>query len=504
MLKEIKIVILFILLCCLPTVLLAGITGKISGNVTDVSSGYPLADASIIIVNTNMMTVTDPHGDYFIINVPPDTYTVEARINSYTTLLKSGVIVRTDHTTQIDFSLKETLLENQEATAAEPEVILQDITESRIVAASEDILEIPFVQDISDFINLQVGIEENVIRGGDLESAALMMDGLMVVDNRINRPVMNVNLSSIQELNVIKGGFNAEYGNVRSGLFNIVTKEGDADHYHGSVDFRFTPAHLKHGGESIYSPDNFNNRAYLDPDVCWDGTNKTAETNTIGGYCDEYAQQQNQEFVGWNQWVTTLKGITMTPEEARELYIWEHLIEGCDTLGQKPNPYGDKPDYNIDIGFGGPVPLIGKYLGNATFFLSTRGLWEAFILPRDRDYYEEKNTSLKITSHLHKSIKVSLEGIYTDIRDESGGSWDPHAGQPWNQYNTLLGFGLDHVLSNSTFYNLRVSWFKSRMDYPEIRNDRDTTIVRHFGDVGVTEAPWGTYGWNDTFCILPP
>ena len=91
--------------------------------------------------------------------------------------------------------------------------------------------------EIGEFLNLQVGIEDDMIRGGAMQDAAFMMDGLMVVDNRTNTPLMNVNLSAIQEMNVIKGGFNAEYGNVRSGLINVVTKDGDEAQYNGSVDF---------------------------------------------------------------------------------------------------------------------------------------------------------------------------------------------------------------------------------------------------------------------------
>ena len=92
-------------------------------------------------------------------------------------------------------------------------------------------------------------------------------------------------------MNIIKGGFNAEYGNVRSGLINVVTKEGDV-RYGGSVDFRIRPAQLKHSGPSMFSPDNFYLRPYLDPAVMWEGTNS-------GGW-DEETQRQYPGFEGWD------------------------------------------------------------------------------------------------------------------------------------------------------------------------------------------------------------
>ncbi|MCJ7812327.1 TonB-dependent receptor, partial [bacterium] len=558
--KLIRILNLFVLFCFWVTCLFAGTTGKIAGNVTEASNGHPLAGVLIHIQDTDLEGVTNKDGDYFIINIPPETYTVEARINGYTTLLKSGVIVRTDHTTPIDFSLKKKLLENQETTAAEPEIILQDITERRVIATSNDILEIPFVQDISQFINLQVGVEENLIRGGDLESAALLMDGLMVVDNRINRPVMNVNLSAVQELNVIKDGFNAEYGNVRSGLFNVVTKEGDVDHYHGSVDFRFAPAHYKHKGPNVFDPENVYLRPYLDPAVCYVGT--------ANGTWDAYTQQQNITFIGWDAVAAAANGDAnpdndQTPEQARDMFIWltrAHAKEDWDVVGANALlekygsslaeykalygrdsheiDYGDKPDINIDASLSGPVPLIGKYLGNLNFFTSYRANWDAWGSPIgwDESYYFEQNLQQKLTTRLSSSMKLTLEGLYGEIRTYgrsrnalsesnyySSGSANTSTGlegiyypahyPPFGVYRTMYGIAFDHVLSRSTFYNVRISQLTvQNCEYGSFIPDpadmtvklqdkwlsgsvakRNTEPILSFGDIAMDEAPYGLY-----------
>ncbi len=44
---------------------------------------------------------------------------------------------------------------------------------------------------------------------------------------------MDVNSSAVQELQVISGAFNAEYGQALSGVINLVTKDGNND-FHGS------------------------------------------------------------------------------------------------------------------------------------------------------------------------------------------------------------------------------------------------------------------------------
>jgi outer membrane receptor protein involved in Fe transport len=53
-----------------------------------------------------------------------------------------------------------------------------------------------------------------------------MVDGIVLRDQRDNSPITSVPLSSMQEISVQTGGFSAEYNNVRSGVVNVVTKEG--------------------------------------------------------------------------------------------------------------------------------------------------------------------------------------------------------------------------------------------------------------------------------------
>ena len=52
--------------------------GKISGRVTDRATRQPLPGANVMIKDTRLGAVTDPDGYYFIINVPPGTYRLQA------------------------------------------------------------------------------------------------------------------------------------------------------------------------------------------------------------------------------------------------------------------------------------------------------------------------------------------------------------------------------------------------------------------------------------------
>ena len=54
-------------------------TGKISGTVTDAQSGQPIEGVQIRVAGTGYGAATQANGRYFIISVPPGTYTVQAR-----------------------------------------------------------------------------------------------------------------------------------------------------------------------------------------------------------------------------------------------------------------------------------------------------------------------------------------------------------------------------------------------------------------------------------------
>ena len=507
---------------------LAGITGKIAGLITDAATGEPMPAVNVVIEGTTLGGATDNEGHFFIINIPPGTYSLQASMVGYAVESKTGIIVNVDHTTPVDFDLRVTAIAGEEVTVtAEREIVPMDISASQIVADAEQIAEVPLITDIAQYIHLQAGILGDEIRGGGLDQTEFMMDGLMVVDNRTNKPMMMVNLSAMKELNIIKGGFNPEYGNVRSGLINVITKEGSPSVYHGSFDFRIRPPGLKHSGESIFNPMNWNLRPYLDEDVCWVGTKN--------GTWDIYTQDQYNYFQGWNAISEGLLGDDdptndMTAEQARDRYMWLHTVEGSAALGQKERKYYNKPDWNLDVSFGGPVPY-GQSLGNLSFFVSHRTNWEMMGLPVYREWYKENNTSLKITSRLSASMKLTFEGMYGTVYSvsrslQTGGTGDggpvssghnaisrstsyyqtiyyPSSLGPFDVWRAMQGISFDHVLSPRTFYNIRISRIhiknhcahnvvmRNSMTDPVTGDLIEENIKRYFGSVPVDESPYG-------------
>ncbi|HKJ69588.1 MAG TPA: carboxypeptidase regulatory-like domain-containing protein, partial [bacterium] len=503
-------------------------TGKISGTVTDAENGEPLPGVNVVVQGTEQGAATDAEGNFFIINVAPGDYSVTASMIGYQNITKTGVQVSVNHTTPVNFQLQTEAIAGEAITVeAEREVVRMDESNSTISVTSEEMDGVASVTTIGDFINTQAGVQGLSVRGGSVDETKFMMDGLTVVDNRQNQPVVMVNLSAVKELNVIKGGFNAEYGNVRSGLINVVTKEGTPTAYHGSMDFRMAPAYLKHSGVKVINHQSYYVRPYLDPDVMWEGTDQWPEDlqnryDTFEGW-NSYAQRLNDNEQDWDD---------ITPQQARDIFIWRHALEGADELGHTTNDYANKPDWKVDASLGGPVPVVSDALGDLTFFGSYRENWEMFALPSNRDYFKERNGSMKVTSRLTQNMKLQFEGLYgesntldgtggyardvnpldsgTEILDATDlgdpGSVDlymPAARIPVDIYRGMGGVSFKHVLGSNTFYDFNANYINLQSTTPGFYKIRDTTTVRTFGTYPVDESPYGkwwvsqpTYTWG--------
>ncbi len=229
--RKLLIPILLLILCTSMS-LYGGTTGKIAGVVTDGESKTPLPGANIIIEGTMMGAATDMEGNYYIINVPPGTYTVKASMMGYTSMIVQEVRVKINLTTTLNFELKPTVLEmgNEVTIVAERPLIQKDITSSRSIIGTQEIKEMP-VENFFQVLELQAGVVQGSggamhVRGGRSNEVTYLVDGISVTDPYSSSMAVSVENSAIQELELVSGTFNAEYGQAMSGIVNIVTKEG--------------------------------------------------------------------------------------------------------------------------------------------------------------------------------------------------------------------------------------------------------------------------------------
>jgi outer membrane receptor for ferrienterochelin and colicin len=223
-----------LLIVLLFSVIHAGTTGKVAGIVIDNKTGEPLIGCNVWIDRTDLGSATDMNGYFFILNIPPGIYDVRANMIGYTSTRITNIDVISDLTTSVDFSLLVEAIKGQEViVVAEKPLITKDLTATTAIVNSSTIKALP-VTEISDILELQAGFVDGHLRGGRSGEVAFWLDGVPMTDVYDGQSVVDVNKNSVEEMQIISGAFNAEYGQAMSGIVNIVTKDGSND-FRGSV-----------------------------------------------------------------------------------------------------------------------------------------------------------------------------------------------------------------------------------------------------------------------------
>jgi len=219
---------------CAFSFLYAGTTGKIKGRITDKSTGEPLIGVNIVLEGTLQGAATDVDGNYTILNILPGDYSLKASMIGYQTVIQKNVLVSVDLTTPLDFEMSSTILEGEEVVViAQMPIVKKDVTSTSFRVNSDQIGQLQ-VQNLSQIIELQAGVVQGHFRGGRAGEVMYIVDGVPMNDAYAGESLFDVESDMIQEVEVISGTFNAEYGQAMSGIVNIVTKEGQ-ENYSGKI-----------------------------------------------------------------------------------------------------------------------------------------------------------------------------------------------------------------------------------------------------------------------------
>ncbi len=184
-----------------------------------------------------------------------------------------------------------------------------------------------------------------------------------------------------------------------------------------------------------------------------------------------------------------------------------------------------KPDYSIDAGVGGPVPVIGKSLGNLRFFLAYNGNQNMYLAPLSTDGYRDQVVSLRLTSEISPKIKLSINMLSKEISAASAsgegqpsyftsiygvaGIFGSNSQQSWKLLypdyycltdisSNLYSAKITNLLSEKSFFEGIVEYSKTGYNTnPGPR--RDTTLTDIFPGEAVYYSDEGPFGFDDGF-----
>src|SRR6266545_2845702 len=225
----------------------AGTTGKLAGRVLD-EKKQPLSGVNVRIEGQPLGAVSDESGNYYIIGIAASSYVVRANLMGYAPFTAENVAISPDFTTQLDITLKLQAVQMGEVKVeAERPLLQRDATGTTRFISADQIQRLP-TRGYQEAAAQQAGIvkferqleqsQNNpnlIIRGGRPNETAYFVDGFSQQDPLTGASTTSINNAAIQEVVVLNGGFNAEYGRIMSGVVNVITKEGQS-RYSGSVE----------------------------------------------------------------------------------------------------------------------------------------------------------------------------------------------------------------------------------------------------------------------------
>lgn len=227
---------------------LAGTTGKLSGRVVN-DKKEPLSGANVRVEGQRLGAVTDDQGNYFIIGVPAGVYTVRVNLLGYAPYVAENVQIPPDFTTSLYAVLKTEAVQMGEVRVeAERPLLQKDATGTTRFISSAEMQKLPTrgyrdaAAQQTGVVNFQRQIDNEaqngntlIVRGGRPNETAYFVDGFSQQDPLTGTSSTSISNNAIEEVVVLTGGFNAEYGRIMSGAVNVVTREG-AKKYFGAIE----------------------------------------------------------------------------------------------------------------------------------------------------------------------------------------------------------------------------------------------------------------------------
>lgn len=232
----------FALLCVQITV---AQTGIIRGNVFDEESGEPIIYGTVQLEGTDRGTNTDLDGFFTFSNLDPGDYTV---IVSYTGFATKEVAVSVNNS----ITYERIYLSSQAVdlttvnVSAEREQARSDVQVSKVSVSPSEIRSLPSTggePDIAQYLTVIPGIIASgdqggqvFIRGGSPVQNKILLDGLTIYNPFHSIGFFSVfETEAIRSVDVLTGGFNADYGGRVSAVVDIKTRTGNQRKLSGLV-----------------------------------------------------------------------------------------------------------------------------------------------------------------------------------------------------------------------------------------------------------------------------
>ncbi|MDP2884392.1 MAG: carboxypeptidase-like regulatory domain-containing protein [Ignavibacteria bacterium] len=445
------VLLILLIILAIPALLFAG-NGKISGTVKDATTKETVVGANVVVVGTMMGAATDAEGRYYILNVPPGTYSIQVSTVGYARMEIGSVQVRADQTTDLNFDLRQETIELKEVVIqAQMRVVDKSQTSSKSTIGKDELSNKLPINSVLEVLNTTPGAFKGYIRGGKITETKTIVDGVDVSDqyyliggDQSNQGILyssglltryrnyqlssnaSVNFNAVEQLSVNTGAVGADNASATAGLINYALREG-----RGKLTGSFSAKSSQPGGLKYVGPDLYGN------DVL-------------------YFNEKNAT----NRRLDSMKALqAVSPTAARQTAIIPDSIKsGKYTYYQGKYLNQDKPQIDIDGMISGSITDDWGFLLSGRYF-DTHGR-----LPNE--HQQQADLTFKTTYNLSREFKLNAFAIVND-KGQLFGWKDTYYNDKARHFleavpksdgiNVIGSLKATHVLSPSTFYEVQLS-----------------------------------------------
>lgn len=252
-----NIIILIALLVCNNLAFAGEIKGRVSSE-----DGSPIPNVNLILLGTKYGTSSDLDGQFILKDIPSAKYKLQASAIGYETkvievnLLQSKVV-------EIKIILKQVAVEIQSVIVSASKIQSQEDTRTSLISvepksakmlpgAGEDILRtlqaLPGVSSINDFSS------QLIIRGSGPDQNLIVFDDVEVFNPyRLYGAISMFNPETVEDINLITGGFPARYGDRLSAVLEVTNRDGIRNKFFsGNVNVNLTNANVVLEGKNPF------------------------------------------------------------------------------------------------------------------------------------------------------------------------------------------------------------------------------------------------------------
>src|SRR5262249_4199510 len=222
--------------------------GQIRGRIVEASTGAPVPGAAVTVRSPALgeprVATSDENGDYAVPGLSLGVYTVTITYEGVKPVTHE-VLVQPGRTSPLDIRWSAELTKVETSTVVEERSLTNpDSTQTGAVLSNEQEKYLPTGRRYTDVVRQVPGGTTNpsraahFIKGGRSAHNRYLVDGLGITDPLRRTAQQELAFDSIDAVQVITGGFDAEY-NVFGGIINTITREG-SDDWHGGVSLFVT------------------------------------------------------------------------------------------------------------------------------------------------------------------------------------------------------------------------------------------------------------------------